>query len=100
MKHKKKTQRPTKKKNICVFFFCVDTFCRNRKKCTFDEENIKKGTKKCQKVHLGNPDPKILESCKKCTSDEENIKKCAKKCQKVHLGNPDPKITERGKMHF
>jgi hypothetical protein len=51
-------------------------------------------------VHLGNPDPKILESCKKCTSDEENIKKCAKKCQKVHLGNPDPKITERGKMHF
>ncbi len=50
-------------------------------------------------MHLGNPDPKIIESGKKCTSDEENIKKCTKKCQKVHLGNPDPKIIESGKKY-
>ena len=45
-------------------------------------------------MHLGNPDPKIIESGKKYTCGEENIKTCTKKCQKVHLGNPDPKIIE------
>ena len=34
------------------------------KKNTFGQENIKKGNKKCQKVHFGNPDPNILESGK------------------------------------
>ena len=46
---------------------------RKLKKCTSDDENIKKGTKKCQKVHLGNPDTKIIESGKKYTCGDENI---------------------------
>ena len=50
-------------------------------------------------MHLGNPDPKIIESGKKYTCGEENIKKGTKKCQKVHLGNPDPKILESGKKY-
>ena len=63
---------------------------RKLKKCTSDDENIKKWANKCQKVHLGNPDAKIIESGQKCTSDDENIKKWAKKCQKVHFWNPKP----------
>ena len=59
---------------------------------------MKKCTKKCQKVHFGNPDHKSLESGKKYTCGEENIKKGAKKYQKVHLGNPDPKIIESCKI--
>ena len=52
------------------------------KKCTFDEEIIKKCTKKWQKMHFGYPDLKVSESEKTLTLDGEIIKTCSKSAKK------------------